>query len=156
LRRPADREFDAGAGARTSRYKTWRYSQKEFDRTFCGRVAPRHSCNSLALVLACYNAPIGGRCMGTTYRRSWGSRAVILAGLGVAVAVAASPGSARAATIHLGDATGGVAVHFNSTGPTTLGNVSYVKAEFSEPNTNGAQYNYDSTPIPGAFGLDWY
>ncbi len=83
-------------------------------------------------------------------------RVLVSITLGVATILALGASPAQGATVHLGDATGGIAVHFNTTGGPSLANVSYAKATFTETNTNGAQYNFDSTPLPGAFGLNWY
>jgi hypothetical protein len=62
---------------------------------------------------------------------------------------------AAAATVPLGIATGGVSVNFNISGPP--GVPAWVKAQFSGANPNGAEFNFDSTPLPGTFGLvSWY
>jgi hypothetical protein len=71
-------------------------------------------------------------------------------------AMAALPAGADAATVHFGDAVGGVAIHYNSTGGPSLANISWVKAQYAPANTNGSEYDFDSTPLPGAFGLNWY
>ncbi|HVO26415.1 MAG TPA: NosD domain-containing protein [Candidatus Margulisiibacteriota bacterium] len=61
-----------------------------------------------------------------------------------------------AATIPFGTATGGVAIYYNNNGggehPT---NQAYARAQFSQANTNGAAFAFDSTPIPGSGGLTW-
>src|SRR5262245_4157517 len=62
--------------------------------------------------------------------------------------------AADAATIHLGTAAGAVGIYYNvnmvGEVPT---NQSYLRAQFSDVNTNGAVFNFDSTPLPGTGGL---
>ena len=60
-------------------------------------------------------------------------------------------GTTPAASIHFGDATGGVAIHYNDPSGENPANVAYVKAQFSVANTNGS--NTTSTtrfPEPAA------
>ena len=59
-------------------------------------------------------------------------------------------------TVPLGAATGGVAVNYNTTGGEVPSNQAYVRAQFSVTNTNGAEFNFDATPLPGAGGASWY
>ena len=65
-------------------------------------------------------------------------------------------GQALAATVPLGAASGGLAIYYNSTGGQVPSNEAYWQLQFSGSNTNGAEFNFDSTPIPGSGGLNWY
>src|SRR5262245_39661541 len=78
--------------------------------------------------------------------RSW--QKVII---GVALVLAA--GSARAVSVPLGSASGGVGVYYNDNGGgENPANVAYLHAQFSYANTNGAELNFDSTPLAGTGG----
>ena len=71
--------------------------------------------------------------------------------------LAALAGTAGAASIPLGTAVGGVAVHYNSTGGELPTNQAYLKAQFSATNANGSTYDFDTTPLPGTGGaLSWF
>ena len=60
-------------------------------------------------------------------------------------------------TIPLASSTGGIAVNYNNNGggENPL-NQAYLRAQFSKTNTNGAELNFDTTPLPGGGGLTWY
>src|SRR5262244_3636705 len=70
------------------------------------------------------------------------------------VAVRRAPG----ATIPFGSGSGGVAVYYNDNGGGEHpANVAWLQAQFSVSNINGAEYNFDATPLPGTGGLlSWY
>ena len=74
--------------------------------------------------------------------------------VGLSLVLSAQP--ARAATpttIPLGTATGGVAIYYNNNGMGEQpSNQAYLRAQFSQMNTNGAEFNFDSTPLPGTNG----
>src|SRR5262245_57195358 len=84
-------------------------------------------------------------------RRVGGVRAF----LGLAALAAAS--SAGATTLPLGTANGGVTIYFNNNGGgETTTNAAYVRTQFSQTDTNGMEFNFDSTPLPGTGGmLSW-
>ncbi len=73
------------------------------------------------------------------------------------------PSSAQAVPIPIGVAGGTLAVHYNAGMPETPANQAYIKAQFSETNTNGAAFSFLSPPgmdfaaifgDVGQFGLD--
>src|SRR5262244_2191132 len=70
------------------------------------------------------------------------------------VAVRRAPG----ATIPFGAGNGGVAVYYNNNGGgENPANIAWLQAQFSVSNINGAEYNFDATPLPGTGGLlSWY
>jgi len=83
----------------------------------------------------------------------------LLAGGFVVLASALGLGGATAwaTSIPFGTADGGIAVYYNDNGsgevPT---NQAYFRAQFSLSNTNGAEYNFDPTPLPGTGGaISW-
>lgn len=83
--------------------------------------------------------------------RSWFVSAV------AAVVFVGGAGASRATTLPLGSGVGGAAVYFNGTGPATLANGAYLRLQVSATNSNGAQFDFDSTPLPGTGGLlSWY
>ncbi len=48
-------------------------------------------------------------------------------------------------------------MHYNDNGGgENPANQAYLRAQFSETNTNGGVLNFDSTPLPGGGGLSWY
>jgi hypothetical protein len=65
---------------------------------------------------------------------------------------------ARAVTIPLGTASGGAGVYYNdNAGGENPANVAYLRAHFSYANTNGSEFNFDTTPLPGTNGmLSWF
>ena len=66
------------------------------------------------------------------------------------VALVLTTGFARAASVPLGTASGGVGVYYNDNGGgENPANVAYLHAQFSYANTNGAALNFDSTPLAG-------
>ncbi len=76
--------------------------------------------------------------------------------LSLAVLVSVAP--AGATTVPLGTSSGGIAVYYNDN---LIGenpaNQAYFRAQFGLGNTNGAEFNFDSTPLPGTGGLvSWY
>jgi hypothetical protein len=85
--------------------------------------------------------------------------AAMLLGVGLATAPEAE---AQAGRLPLATGTGGIAVHYNSTGGETPTNVSYFRAQFSDSNDNGALFNFSADPIPGTDppgpqpAADWY
>ena len=93
-----------------------------------------------------------GRWRGVAWCARRGGSALAAAAIGFLVS-----GTAGAATIPLGAASGGVAIYYNSTGGEVPTNQAYLRAQFSAGNSNGAEFNFDSTPIPGTGGaLSWY
>ena len=66
--------------------------------------------------------------------------------------------SARAqTTVPFATVSGVIAVHYNDNGGgENPANQAYLRAQFSETNTNGGVLNFDSTPLPGGGGLSWY
>ncbi|MFI5042536.1 MAG: hypothetical protein ACHQNA_11940, partial [Acidimicrobiales bacterium] len=88
--------------------------------------------------------------------RRIGVRRFIVAA-GAAIVFCHGAAQAAGTSIPLGTVTGGVAVYYNATGPEAPSNQAYVRAQFSQANANGAEFNFDSTPIPGTGGLvSWY
>ncbi|MEO8601672.1 MAG: hypothetical protein ABI629_03745 [bacterium] len=63
---------------------------------------------------------------------------------------------AAAATIPLGAVSGGIGVYYNSLGGELPSNQAYVRAQFGAANGNGAEFNFDATPLPGGGPLSWY
>src|SRR5258707_15332045 len=84
----------------------------------------------------------------------------IVGGLRLIVGLAAlsCAAGAQATTVPLGSATGGVAVYFNNNGMfETASNAAYLRTQFSQTDTNGMQFNFDSTPLPGTGGMiSWF
>jgi hypothetical protein len=80
---------------------------------------------------------------------------VATAGLGLVVGTALV---ASAVTIPLGTASGGAGVYYNDNGSgENPVNVAYLRAHFSYANTNGSEFNFDTTPLPGTNGmLSWF
>lgn len=65
--------------------------------------------------------------------------------------------AAAAGRVTLGSASGGIAIQYNATGGEVPTNQAYFRAQFSLPNTNGAELNFSSTPLPGTGGaLSFY
>ncbi len=54
--------------------------------------------------------------------------------------------------VALGAGTGGVAIHYNATGGEVPSNQAYFRAQFSLSNSNGAEFNFSATPLPGTGG----
>ncbi len=67
-------------------------------------------------------------------------------------------GSGMAATIPFGITNGGIGIHYNNNGGgENPANVAYIKAQFSGTNTNGTEFNFDTTPLAATGGaLSWY
>ena len=78
--------------------------------------------------------------------------------VGLAALAAATGAHAATATLPLGSATGGIAIYFNNNGLFETGtNAAYLRTQFSQTDSNGMQFNFDSTPLPGTGGmLSWY
>jgi hypothetical protein len=73
------------------------------------------------------------------------------------VCVLAANHAAATTTVPLGAASGGVAINYNLLGGEVPSNQAYFRAQFSVINTNGAEFNFDNTPLPGTGGaLSWY
>src|SRR5262245_22808740 len=75
----------------------------------------------------------------------------------VAAMIFTANAAAAITTVPLGAASGGVAVHYNVLGGEVPTNQAYFRAQFSVTNTNGAEFNFDNTPLPGTGGaVSWY
>src|SRR5262245_46244601 len=73
-------------------------------------------------------------------------------GLLALLACVASPLGATT-TVPLGTASGGIGVYYNDNGGGENAlNAAYVRAQFSYANTNGSEFNFDSTPLAGTGG----
>jgi len=74
--------------------------------------------------------------------------------LGTALGLTAGPLTAHAVTtVPLGIADGVVGIHYNNNGNGEVpANQAYIRAQFSDVNTNGALFNFDATVLPGTFG----
>lgn len=53
-----------------------------------------------------------------------------------------------------GTVTGGIMVYYNTAAPETPANQAYMKAQYSQTNTNGAAFQYSTVPLTGS-GLTW-
>jgi hypothetical protein len=86
-----------------------------------------------------------------------GTRVTVLAAACALLATTAGPARA-VTTVHLGDASGVVGIYYNNNGNGEVpANQAYFRAQFSSTNTNGSQFNFDSTPLPGTGGLiSWF
>lgn len=94
----------------------------------------------------------------TTARRSIRSIHILPVLLCVGLVADATPVRAQGATVPFATATGGIAIYYNNNGggENPL-NQAYARAQFSQANANGAELNFDSTPLPGTGGaLSWY
>ena len=71
--------------------------------------------------------------------------------------MATSSVPARAVTtVPLGTASGVVGIYYNSTGGEVPSNQAYIRAQFSPTNTNGSQFNFDTSPLPGTGGTVYF
>lgn len=79
-------------------------------------------------------------------------RSILTAGCALALLT----GSASAVMIPLGYVSeGGVAVHYNTTGSEAPENQSYLQAQYSQANSNGAEFQFDpDSPAPSP-GFNW-
>ena len=80
-----------------------------------------------------------------------------IAAIAVLVGFAGASGAATVTTVPLGKANGVVGIYYNNNGngeiPT---NQAYIRAQFSDTNTNGLVFNFDTTPLPGTGGaISW-
>jgi Right handed beta helix region len=74
-------------------------------------------------------------------------------GLLVALLAFATPPLGATTTVPLGTASGGIGVYYNDNGGGENAlNAAYVRAQFSYSNTNGSEFNFDSTPLAGTGG----
>ncbi|HZP39916.1 MAG TPA: right-handed parallel beta-helix repeat-containing protein [Candidatus Binatia bacterium] len=73
----------------------------------------------------------------------------------VAFGVLAAVVQAGAVTVPLGTASGGLAIHYNLTGPESPTNQAWVKAQFGPAVSNGALFDFDATVLPGTGGQSW-
>jgi Thrombospondin type 3 repeat len=80
-----------------------------------------------------------------------------IAALAVLVGFAGASSAAPPVTIPLGKANGVVGIYYNDNGNGELPtNQAYIRAQFSDTNTNGLVFNFDTTPLPGTGGaISW-
>ena len=72
--------------------------------------------------------------------------AMLVAGAGTSTVFAVT-------TVPLGKANGVVGIYYNDNGGGEVpANQAYIRAQFSDTNSNGAVFNFDTTPLPGTGG----
>ena len=80
-----------------------------------------------------------------------------IAAIAVLVGFAGASSAAAVTTVPLGKANGVVGIYYNNNGNGELPtNQAYIRAQFSDTNTNGLVFNFDTTPLPGTGGaISW-